>query len=144
MKILLLVSSILMLAGCVSKQLILQTPVVSMTKNNAPSAKLAEGAEVKSRWCSGDKPVVENSDGTNEYGMIDQAVHKAHKEYKADFFINNRFYSESNGCVSMTANVGKPGAGGGASDDEADEEAPAEKPAKAKDGKPKAKKKKKS
>jgi hypothetical protein len=122
-----------LVGSCAPKVLILQTPVVSMTKNSTePGAALKEGEEVNTKWCSGDEPVVENDDGSKQYGMIDQAIHKAHKEHKADFFMNNRFYQQQT-CVIMQANVAKVGGGGGAAKSDA-EAAPAseKKPKKAK------------
>lgn len=111
----LLILALLPLGACAPKVLILQSPVVSMTKNNAGSAKeLGEGKPVEEKWCSGDKPIKENDDGSDHYGMIDQVVLKAHKSTKADFFTNNRFYQQGT-CVMMSANVGK-GGGGDSSD----------------------------
>ena len=94
-------------SSCASKVLILRTPVISMKKRNSGSKKsLKEGKQVVSRWCSGDTPVVKNTDGSKHYGLIDQAVHRAHKEHKASFFMNNRFYQEGT-CVEMQANVAR-------------------------------------
>jgi len=97
--------------GCAPKVLILQAPVISMTKNNSGDVSgFNEGKSVNESWCSGDDPVKENDDGSKHYGMIDQVVLKAHKRAKADFFVNNRFYQQGT-CVLMSANVGVAGSG---------------------------------
>jgi hypothetical protein len=89
--------------ACASKVLILQSPVVSMNKNHSePGTKLKEGEKVDVRWCVDDKPVKENDDGSQHYGMIDQAILKAHQKTKADFFLDNRFY-QTGQCVQMLA-----------------------------------------
>ena len=83
----------------------MQTPVVSMQKNSAPAA-LTEGKAVEVSWCAGNDPIVD--DGSDDHGMIDQAIHAAHAKTKASFFINNRFYQQG-ACVLMSANVGLAG-----------------------------------
>lgn len=91
------------LTACAPKVMILQSPVVSMTKDsNGANAALPDGAPVSERWCQGDKPIVENDDGSNDYGMIDQVVLKAQKKTGADFFKDARFYEQGN-CVMMNA-----------------------------------------
>lgn len=115
------------LVGCAAKVMILQSPVVSMKKNNAPKgASLAEGKAVNVEWCQGDDPIVENDDGSNVYGMIDQAIYKAHQEAKADFFMNTRFYQQSD-CILMQANVAKLSGSGGGDAEEADDAKPSKK-----------------
>ena len=103
------------LGACAPKVLILQSPVISMTKNNTRSAKgLAEGKAISAKWCTSEGPVKENDDGSKHYGMIDQVVYRAHKKTKADFFVNNQFYQQDGfggSCVSMKANVGTEASG---------------------------------
>ena len=121
------------IAGCAPKVLILQTPVVSMTKANTGSDKeLKQGKAVEARWCAGDTPIKENTDGSLLYGMIDQVIWSAHKSTKASFFVNNRFYQQG-ACVLMSANVGS---GTGTDESSASEEQ--------QDSPPKKKKKKKN
>ena len=89
--------------ACASKVLILQSPVVSMNKNHTEAGvKLKEGEKVDVRWCVDEKPIKDNDDGSKHYGMIDQAILKAHRETKADFFLDNRFY-QTGQCVQMQA-----------------------------------------
>lgn len=91
------------LAGCASKVLILQSPIVSMKKADAGAQKeLAPAAAVNEKWCATDKPVVPNDDGSKHYGMIDQVIWKAHKKSRYDFFVNAKFYQQGD-CVSMNA-----------------------------------------
>lgn len=105
------VTGVLALCGCAPKVLILQTPVISMTKSNSGDvSSFNEGKSVNESWCSDDDPIRVNDDGSKHYGMIDQVVLKAHKRTKADFFVNNRFYQQGT-CVLMSANVGQAGSG---------------------------------
>src|SRR5687768_5425797 len=97
--------SALGLVGCAPKVLILQAPVVSMTKTSAGTAKsLSEGKNVEEKWCNSDDPIQANDDGSKHYGLIDQVVWKAHKSTNASFFLNNRFYQQAD-CVYMSAVV---------------------------------------
>jgi hypothetical protein len=84
---------------------------------------LKEGEKVDVRWCVDDKPIEENDDGSEHYGMIDQAILKAHKQTKADFFLDNRFYQTGN-CVQMQA-VAAKGGGSSGSKAEPEDETPA-------------------
>lgn len=140
MRTLLVASLMLPVLGCAPKVLILQDPVVSMTKRDTGGVKsLKEGKSVEEKWCSDDDPIHKNDDGSKHYGMIDQVVWKAHKATSADFFINNRFYQQG-GCVYMSANVGElAGGGSGPSSGGAEESV---KPAPAKKAPKKAGKKK--
>lgn len=91
--------------GCVSKVMVLQTPVISMTKSNAGSAKtLTDGKPIEEKWCSSEEPVHPNSDGSKHYGMIDQVVWRAHNTTKSDYFTDNRFYQQGE-CMWMSANT---------------------------------------
>jgi hypothetical protein len=100
------------MTSCAPKVLILQSPVASMTKNNAGNvADLKEGKAVEEKWCSNEDPVKPNDDGSKHYGMIDQVLYRAHKNTKADFFVNNRFYQQGT-CVYMSATVGSSGGAG--------------------------------
>lgn len=109
----LLLGAALLLHGCAAKVLILQSPVVSMKKLHTPKGEsLKEGKEINVQWCTNEAPIVENDDGSKSYGMIDQTILKAHKETKADFFVNNRFYAKGS-CIIMQANAANEGSGGG-------------------------------
>jgi len=130
------VTGLTLVGACAPKVLIFQAPVVSMTKLNAPEgAKLDEGKPINVSWCQGSDPIVENDDGSLEYGMIDQTIHAAHKKTRANFFTNARFYRQGD-CVSMLANA----SGSGRSADESDRATGG----KTKSKKPKKKTKKKS
>ena len=96
-------------ASCTpAKFLILQSPVVSMTKLNSGAKKtFAEGAAIEEKWCNSEKPVHKNSDGTEHYGMIDQVIWRAHEKTKADFFMNAKFYQQGIDCMWMNAVVAK-------------------------------------
>lgn len=103
--------------SCASKVLIMQSPVVSMKRSSTePGTSLKEGDKVDVRWCVDDKPIEKNDDGSEHYGMIDQAIWKAHKQTKADFFLDNRFYQTGN-CVQMQAVAAKGGGSSGAKSD---------------------------
>lgn len=90
---------------CVSKVMILQSPVVSMKKSNSQEIKsFREGPLVEEKWCANDEPAKPNDDGSKFYGMIDQVIWKAHKSTNADFFTDSRFYQQGS-CVSMAAHA---------------------------------------
>jgi len=107
------VLAVLMLAaGCAPKVMILESPVVSMTKSNSgTTTALHQGKNVEEKWCGTEDPIHPNDDGSKVYGLIDQVIWKAHKATKADFFVNNRFYQQGS-CVYMSANVGQVGGSG--------------------------------
>lgn len=94
--------------GCApSKILVMQSPIVSMTKLNSGNAKaLKEGAAIEEKWCNSEKPIRKNSDGSLHYGMIDQVIWRAHQKTKADFFMNSRFYQQGE-CMWMNAVVAR-------------------------------------
>lgn len=103
--------SFIVVAGFVSctpaKVLVMQSPIVSMTKLNSGAVKtLKEGSAVEEKWCNSEKPVHKNSDGSQHYGMIDQVIWRAHQKTKADFFMNSRFYQQGD-CMWMNAVVAK-------------------------------------
>lgn len=103
------ISAFSFIAGCAPKVLIMQTPIVSMTKLSSEGVKVfTEGPAVETKWCADENPVQPNNDGTKHYGMIDQAIYRAHKNTNADFFMNNRFYQQG-ACVFMSANIAKAG-----------------------------------
>lgn len=89
--------------ACVSKVMILQMPMVSMKESNSGTQSTwQEGTQVEEQWCSDEKPVKENSDGSKHYGMIDQVIWKAHERSHANFFKDAKFYQQGT-CVSMNA-----------------------------------------
>jgi hypothetical protein len=88
--------------------------MISMVKSNSEAEKdLADGANVSEKWCMSDEPVVQNDDGSNVYGMIDQVVLKAHKKSRYDFFKEAKFYEQGT-CVSMNAKGAGPQSAGAA------------------------------
>lgn len=95
-------------ASCTpAKFLVMQSPVISMTKLNAGAVKdLKEGSAIEEKWCNSENPVRKNNDGSKHYGMIDQVVWRAHQKSKADFFLNNRFYQQGD-CMWMNAVVAR-------------------------------------
>lgn len=107
-------SIVAVLASCAPKVMILQSPVVSMMEANAGSTKdFGSGQPVDSKWCADEEPVTANDDGSKHYGMIDQAIWKAHKSTNAKFFKDAKFYQQGT-CVTMTAEAVNAGAGNGA------------------------------
>lgn len=94
-------------AACAPKVLVLQSPIISMTKPNSGTAKsLTDGKPIEEKWCNSEDPVHANGDGSKHYGMIDQVVWRAHKNTKADFFTDSRFYQQGD-CMWMNANAAK-------------------------------------
>lgn len=125
-------SALLLAVGCAPKVMILQIPVVSMTKTSSEGVKgFKEGKPVEAKWCNSEDPIKANDDGSKVYGLIDQVIYKAHKETKADFFVNNRFYQQHD-CAYMSANIAVAGEGGAPAGDEGAAPAPAPKGAKKK------------
>lgn len=116
------------LSACASapREMVFQAPVVSMTKSNTGNIEsLTEGEPVTSKWCLNDAPIVKTTDGSLDYGLVDQALHAAHQKTKADYFVNARAYIQNIGglftphtiCAYIEANVGNSGSTGAAHDD---------------------------
>jgi len=97
--------------SCCTKTLVLQSPVVSMTKAEARSP-LKEGKEISTKWCTGDQQYSSGGDDS-ELGLIDEVTAKAQKENKADYLMNARFF-QSCSCMIVEANAAfaKGGSGG--------------------------------
>jgi hypothetical protein len=100
-----LVTAMLAVTGCYSKELILQAEVVSMTKTDAAQSKaLKVGDEIEEKWCQSEGPVYQ-ADGDKKVGMADQVIYKAQGAKKADFITDVRVYRDNKGCALLT---GKP------------------------------------
>ena len=82
----------LLLAGCVMKNQILETPLVSQTYSTLPTgAHLQLMGPAYGHYCA-------NGDDTT--GMMDEAILSAQRRGSFDFISDAKFYREAN-CVSL-------------------------------------------
>ena len=75
--------------SCVSRTLMLDAPLVSMTKGPKAKGGYKIGKEVTSKYCSGDT-VTSTQDSTA--GMIDEVVFRAQQSSKASYIAEVSIY----------------------------------------------------
>lgn len=91
------------LIGCATKVLLLQSPIVSMSRSDAGEVKKLkiDDEAISEEWCTDDDPVFSSKDKV--YGMADQVIYKAQDGgKKADFITDATIYVSSDGCATIT------------------------------------------
>jgi hypothetical protein len=90
------------MASCVTRTLMLDAPLVSMTKGPKPKGGYKVGNDVKANYCSGDKAI---STDESVVGMIDEVVYRAQKSSKASYIAEVTIYEVnklfSNPCYEL-------------------------------------------
>lgn len=94
--------------SCASRSLMLDAPMVSMTKGPKSKGAYTIGKDVKARYCSGDKAV---STSESTVGMIDEVVFLAQKQSNAPYLAEVTIYEVtelfSNPCYELTGKAAK-------------------------------------
>lgn len=82
-------------SGCIQKQKLLDSPLVSMSRTYIPKgAVLKSKGNVRGQFCesmTGDKGSI---------GLFDEAIKRAQRTYKVDFISNAAFWQEGS-CVTV-------------------------------------------
>lgn len=103
-----LLTLVVTLGGCAGRVLVLQAPVISMSKTDIPAGmKMAELGDVNETWCTKEEPMQPEKDGSKNYGMIDQAIMKATDNgKKGDFITDARFYQDVS-CMNVQGKLAR-------------------------------------
>ena len=96
------------LAGCASRQPLVNVPSVSMSlKSLDPGQKGTKIGPVSVQYCAGDKPIATTD---SVVGLMDEAIAKAEKETGASYITDAQFFTKGS-CVILEG-VAMKAAGG--------------------------------